>query len=75
METRTRLTCAECTETFEVSTTTADAMHKWRAESREPFLCVECATDIHWGDAIAATDKDQNNGNAGEISSGSTPSR
>ena len=41
----TRLQCAECTEMFEVSTEIADAMHRWREQSGEPFLCRECAGD------------------------------
>ena len=47
-----RLKCHECNETFEVSNSVADAMHHWRAESGDPFLCVDCATQIAWGDAI-----------------------
>lgn len=39
----TQLHCAECTKMFEVSTEIADAMHRWRAESGEPFTCGECA--------------------------------
>ena len=41
---------------FEVSNAVADAMHRWRAESGDPFLCVDCATHIAWGDAILAMD-------------------
>lgn len=48
------LQCSECNETFEVSAPVAEAMHKWREESGEPFLCVECATQIAWGEAIVA---------------------
>lgn len=51
-----KLECSECNETFEVSKTVADAMHQWREASGDPFLCVECATRIEWGDAIAAMD-------------------
>ena len=50
------LQCAECNEMFEVSNAIAEAMHDWRAESGDPFLCVECATHIAWGDAILAMD-------------------
>ena len=52
------LQCAECNEQFEVSTPIAEAMHQWRADSGEDFLCVDCATAIAWGDAIAATDRE-----------------
>ena len=37
------LKCAECTEMFEVSNEIADAMHRWRDESGEPFTCGDCA--------------------------------
>lgn len=47
------LECSECSEAFEVSNAVADAMRQWRAESGESFLCVECATQIEWGQAIA----------------------
>ena len=50
------LECAECNEMFKVSNSVADAMHHWRAESGDPFLCVDCATQIAWGDAILAMD-------------------
>ena len=50
------LQCAECNEMFEVSNAIAEAMHDWRKESGDPFLCVECATHIAWGDAISAMD-------------------
>ena len=50
------LECHECNEMFEVSNAVADAMHHWRAESGDPFLCVECTTQIAWGDAILAMD-------------------
>ena len=40
----------------EVSNAVAEAMHHWRAESGDPFLCVDCATHIAWGDAISAMD-------------------
>ena len=39
----TQLKCAECSEMFEVSNETAEAMHRWRAASGEPFTCSECA--------------------------------
>lgn len=43
------LKCAECTEMFEVSNEIADAMHRWRDESGEPFTCGDCAgvAEIH----------------------------
>ena len=50
------LECTECNEMFEVSHEIAEAMHRWREESGDPFLCVECATHIAWGDAISAMD-------------------
>ena len=50
------LKCSECNEMFEVSNAVADAMHRWRAESGDPFLCVDCTTHIEWGDAISAMD-------------------
>ena len=50
------LECSECNEMFEVSNAVADAMHRWREESGKPFLCVDCATHIAWGDAILAMD-------------------
>ena len=50
------LKCSECNEKFEVSNSVADAMHHWRDESGDPFLCVDCATQIAWGDAISAMD-------------------
>ena len=50
------LQCAECNEMFEVSNAIAEAMHHWREESGDPFLCVDCATHIAWGDAISAMD-------------------
>lgn len=53
----THLHCSECNEMFEVSNTIARAMHRWREESGDPFLCVECATHIAWGEAIIAMDK------------------
>ena len=37
------LKCAQCNEMFKVSTKIADAMHRWRDESGEPFTCGECA--------------------------------
>lgn len=39
----TPLKCAECNEMFEVSNETAEAMHRWREVSGEPFLCGACA--------------------------------
>ena len=39
----THLQCTECNEMFEVSTEIANAMHRWRAQSGEPFTCGECA--------------------------------
>ena len=50
------LQCHECNEMFEVSNAVAEAMHHWRAESGDPFLCVDCATHIAWGNAISAMD-------------------
>lgn len=44
--------CTECSKGFEVSDAIADAMHQWREESGDPFLCVDCATHIAWGEAI-----------------------
>lgn len=38
-----QLKCAECTKMFEVSDKTAEAMHRWREQSGEPFTCGECA--------------------------------
>lgn len=37
------LKCAECNNNFEISKGIAEAMHRWRAASGEPFLCRECA--------------------------------
>lgn len=39
----TQLKCAECNKMFEVSDKTANAMHRWREASGEPFLCGKCA--------------------------------
>ena len=39
----TQLKCAECTQIFEVSTETAEAMRCWREASGEPIICGECA--------------------------------
>ena len=39
----TQLQCAECNKMFEVSTEIAKAMHQWREQSGEPFICRECA--------------------------------
>ena len=52
--TTTHLECSECNKKFEVSTITAASMHQWREASGEPFLCVDCATQISWGEAISA---------------------
>ena len=60
------LKCHKCNETFEVSNSVADAMHRWREESGKPFLCVDCATHIAWGDAILAMDGERA-GNLDEI--------
>ena len=53
---KTWLQCAECNDRFEVSTAIAEAMDQWRADSGDPFLCVDCATEVAWGDAIRAAD-------------------
>ena len=50
------LQCSECNEGFEVSNAVAEAMHQWHETSGDPFLCVDCATHIAWGDAISAMD-------------------
>ena len=39
----TQLQCAECNERFEVSNNIAAAMHRWREQSGEPFICGACA--------------------------------
>ena len=39
----TQLKCAECNKMFEVSNEIADAMHRWRDASGEPFTCEKCA--------------------------------
>ena len=39
----TQLHCAECNEMFEVSNEIADAMHRWREQSGDPFTCGACA--------------------------------
>ena len=39
----TQLQCTKCNEMFEVSSPTAEAMHRWRAQSGEPFICGKCA--------------------------------
>lgn len=52
------LECVECNDMFEVSAPIAEAMQRWRDESGEAFLCVECATQIAWGDAIQAMNED-----------------
>ena len=62
----TYLECTECDERFEVSNATAEAMHQWREESGDPFLCVDCATQIAWGDAILAMEGERT-GNPEEI--------
>ena len=43
------LHCAECHDMFEVSSEIAEAMHRWRAQSGEPFTCGACAgvAEIH----------------------------
>ena len=64
--TTTYLECAECNERFEVSNATAEAMHHWREASGDPFLCVDCATQIAWGDAISAMEG-ESTGNPEEI--------
>ena len=48
------LECSECAEMFEVSNAIAEAMHRWRETSGDPFLCVQCTTLIEWGAAIVA---------------------
>ena len=53
------LECSECAEMFEVSNAIAEAMHRWREESGDPFLCVDCATQIAWGAAIIAISDQQ----------------
>ena len=50
------LECSECAEAFEVSGEIAGAMHAWRDQSGEPFLCMECAVSIAWGEAILANE-------------------
>ena len=40
---KTQLKCAECNEMFEVSNEIAEAMHRWRAQSGEPYICGDCA--------------------------------
>ena len=52
----TELKCATCNEMFEVSTEIADAMHRWRAQSGEPFTCGECAgvDEIYIPDQVLA---------------------
>ena len=52
------LECSECAEAFEVSDEIAAAMHQWRAESGEPFLCMECSVSIAWGEAILANERE-----------------
>lgn len=44
MEATRWLDCADCDEKFEVSASVAEAMHDWRADSGEEFLCLACAT-------------------------------
>ena len=48
--------CSECTEAFEVSDEIAAAMHAWRDQSGDPFLCMECSVSIAWGEAILANE-------------------
>ena len=59
--------CHECNEMFEVSNEIAEAMHHWREESGDPFLCVDCATRMAWGDAISAMDGECAGSIAGEV--------
>ena len=61
------LECHECNEMFEVSNEIAEAMHHWREESGDPFLCVDCATRMAWGDAISAMDGECAGSIAGEV--------
>ena len=51
------LKCAECNEIFEVSTEIADAMHRWREQSGDPFICGECAgvDDIYEGEVTSVS--------------------
>lgn len=37
------LKCEHCNKIFEISTATAEAMHRWRDASGEPFTCEACA--------------------------------
>ena len=48
--------CSECAEAFEVSDEIAAAMHAWRDQSGDPFLCLECSVSIAWGEAILANE-------------------
>ena len=41
--TKRSLHCATCHDMFEVSSEIAKAMHRWRAQSGEPFTCGACA--------------------------------
>ena len=52
----TRLECSKCAEAFEVSDDIAAAIHAWRDQSSEPFLCMECSVSIAWGEAILANE-------------------
>ena len=67
------LQCSECNEMFEISTSIAEAMHHWREESGDPYLCVECATHIAWGDAIIAMDGEKTAVGGGKHPSKNTP--
>ena len=52
-------------EYFEVSNATAAAMHRWRAQSGEPFTCEACAgtLDEIQGETDASTDSNRQCGN------------
>lgn len=49
------LKCEHCNEMFEVSTEIAEAMHRWREASGEPFICGACAgvEEIHETETIS----------------------
>ena len=58
----TQLHCAECNKMFEVSTEIADAMHRWREQSGEPFTCEKCAgVDAIYEQEIRETSPTTNN--------------
>ena len=65
--------CSKCNEKFKVSNAIADAMHQWREKSGDPYLCVVCATQIAWGEAIAAQDTDLVDGESDSRLSRSPP--